>query len=251
MTSLRSMELCCTASMAVADSFGLRKLAVSSRFITFNLCISLVCWHSKSALLRMLWTETPRKPFSRYHGMAMPVWNTGSRSSGTWRRKSFISIPPCRSSVSRTRTMVFSYSNAHCNCCTHGAEVMMPSVMKKRKAWQFCTPVRIVSSIRPCVSSSMKNVSFGLTSLRNICKEMMVSCAFRCKCDKKMSHGSFLPSARFAMRTDKGKLLLPCKPLNPRELSLQNSPAPPPSARSPLGSGGGGTGWLPVKITFS
>mmetsp|Transcript_13917 Transcript_13917/g.40070 ORF Transcript_13917/g.40070 Transcript_13917/m.40070 type:complete len:231 (+) Transcript_13917:1575-2267(+) len=148
----------------------------------------------------MLCTDTPRKPFSRYQGMAMLFWKTGNKSGGTWLKKSFMSTPPCLASVSRTRTMFLPNSTAHRNSCSHHRDCKMPSVMKNTKAPHCCTPRCKVICSPSCMSTSTStNILMpGRASFKNICMAMIASCAFRCKCDKKMSYVSL----QFELCTD-------------------------------------------------
>mmetsp|Transcript_96372 Transcript_96372/g.269661 ORF Transcript_96372/g.269661 Transcript_96372/m.269661 type:complete len:247 (+) Transcript_96372:4-744(+) len=189
-------------SNAVVEDLESLTTAINCFFVTCSFCNSFACSSSKAALFKMVCTDTPRNPFSRYHGIAMLFLKTGSKSSGTCSKKSFISRPPCRSSVSRTSTMFFPYSTAQRNSCAHQIDPRMPSVMKNKNALQFKTPLLSVSC-KPSVistSTSMKNFKPGRTSFKNICNEIIVSCAFRCKCDRNMSYFSpFASSAKFAV----------------------------------------------------
>mmetsp|Transcript_56122 Transcript_56122/g.162561 ORF Transcript_56122/g.162561 Transcript_56122/m.162561 type:complete len:215 (-) Transcript_56122:176-820(-) len=163
-----------------------------SRFVFLNFCVSFMQASARCARLMIVWSDTFRNPFSLYQGIAMLFVNTGMRSSGTCKKKSFMSMPPCRASVSRTNTMVLFISTAQRSSCAHQADESTPSVMKKMKVRQFFTPLRNVS-INPSSMSTSKSTKIlmpGRAWRRNSCIEIIASCAFRCKCDKKTSYSA-------------------------------------------------------------
>mmetsp|Transcript_20597 Transcript_20597/g.59656 ORF Transcript_20597/g.59656 Transcript_20597/m.59656 type:complete len:255 (-) Transcript_20597:342-1106(-) len=186
----------CISSKAVDCERFRFMTAVSCCFVARNFFKACSFPSSRFARFKMVWTDTPRKPFSRYHGIAMLFLKTGIKSSGTCSKKSFISIPPWRASVSRTRMMFFLYSAAQRSSWVHQMEEKMPSVIKNKNARQLMTPFLIVSCNPSFMSTSTSTKIFnpGLTSRKNICIAMMVSCALRCKCERKKSYISPLLS---------------------------------------------------------
>mmetsp|Transcript_38004 Transcript_38004/g.80476 ORF Transcript_38004/g.80476 Transcript_38004/m.80476 type:complete len:206 (+) Transcript_38004:1510-2127(+) len=188
-TTRMAQEFLSMTSKHVLVSVFRLKMAVRFCRISASLSRSWAKVSSNWQAFKMDSIETLLKAGSRYQGIAIVFLNTSKRSSGTWGKNSFMSRPPWRVSVSRTRTMFFSYWTAQRSSWAHHSDSKMPSVMKNMKALLLMTPSLKVPVKSPFMSTSrsIKHLIPGRACCKNICSEITASCALRCRWDRKTS----------------------------------------------------------------